>query len=289
MATAMQPMMATGIATKSRLHPTFRAALPACTPPQLGSSPRFLQRVFIYPVRVDLMTSTRPLRPIAAFAAIVTAGALTVGCSTSSKMAAPSRTDAASGEPTFENTYPAFQPLNDDAELHVPNSANEDEPAGPEPTLPDPASNQAEDQAQQPDTQAQSAQGPQLGTGQHRTDQGTKMATYNSLSGQLPEGEANGALVNVHGTPATVCQMGDGYNIAFVMAGANTSCDFARSTAGRLMTLAPSSKDDLRTFIPAQVTVNSSVTQQNYSLSCNIDEHEVIRCTGGNNAEVLIV
>lgn len=238
------------------------------------------------------MTSTRAHRPIAAFAAIITAGVLTVGCSTSSEMAAPSRTDAASGEPTFENTYPAFQPLNDDAELHVPNAADEAAPDAPEPTLPDNAGNQPADQAQQPDTRAQNVQGADAAqpvTGQHQTAQAAQMATYNSLSGQLPQGDANGASVNVHGTPATVCQMGDGYNIAFVMAGANTSCDFARSTAGRLMTLAPSSKDDLRSFIPGQVTVNSSVTKQNYSLTCTIDEHEVIRCTGGNNAEVLIV
>ena len=207
-------------------------------------------------------------------------------------MAAPSRTDAASGEPTFENTYPAFQPLNDDAELHVPDSADEGAPDGPEPTLPDNAGNQPADQAQQPDTRAQNVQGAeaaQPAAGQHQTAQAAQMATYNSLSGQLPQGDANGASVNVHGTPATVCQMGDGYNIAFVMAGANTSCDFARSTAGRLMTLAPSSKDDLRSFIPGQVTVNSPITQQNYSLACQTDEHEVIRCTGGNNAEVLIV
>ena len=238
------------------------------------------------------MTSTRAHRPIAVFAAIITAGVLTVGCSTSSEMATPPTTDAASGEPTFENTYPAFQPLNDDAELHVPDSADEGAPSGPEPTLPGTAADEPASQAQQPDTQAQGVQGAQAGqpaTGQHQTAQTAKMATYNSLSRQLPQGEANGAAVNVHGTPATVCQMGDGYNIAFVMAGANTSCDFARSTAGRLMTLAPSSQDDLRAYIPTQVTVNSSVTQQNYSLTCNIDEHEVIRCTGGNNAEVLIV
>ncbi|WJY70349.1 MULTISPECIES: hypothetical protein [Corynebacterium] len=235
------------------------------------------------------MTSTRTLRPVAAFAAIATAGVLTVGCSTSSDMAASSGPGEVSGEPTFENTYPAFQPLNDDAELHVPNSADEGAPSGPEPTLPGTAADQPGGQPQQPDTQAQSVQGAQPGAGQHQTAQAAKMSTYNSLSGQLPQGEANGAAVNVHGTPATVCQMGDGYNIAFVMAGANTSCDFARSTAGRLMTLAPSSQDDLRAYIPAQVTVNSSVTQQNYSLTCNIDEHEVIRCTGGNSAEVLIV
>lgn len=238
------------------------------------------------------MTSTRAHRPIAAFAAIITAGVLTVGCSTSSEMVAPSRTDAASGEPTFENTYPAFQPLNDDAELHVPNTVDEAAPDGPEPTLPDNARDQPADQAQQPDTQAQSAQGAQAAqpaAGQRQTSQTAQTATYNSLSEQLPEGDANGTSVNVYGTPATVCQMGDGYNIAFVMAGANTSCDFARSTAGRLMTLAPGSKDDLRSFIPGQVTVNSPITLQNYSLTCQTDEHEVIRCTGGNNAEVLIV
>lgn len=126
------------------------------------------------------MTSTRAHRPIAAFAAIITAGVLTVGCSTSSEMAAPSRTDAASGEPTFENTYPAFQPLNDDAELHVPNTVDEAAPDGPEPTLPDNASDQPADQAQQPDTQAQSAQGAQAAqpaAGQRQTSQTAQTAT----------------------------------------------------------------------------------------------------------------
>lgn len=221
------------------------------------------------------MTSTCALRYLVAFAAVAAAGTLTVGCSSSSDSAAPTDQNAASAEPTFENTFPAFQPLNDDAELHVPDSADEAAPDAPEPTMPASAG-------------AQAAQAAQPVTGQHQTAQAAQMATYNSLSEQLPKGNANGARVDVHGTPATVCQMGDGYNIAFVMAGANTSCDFARSTAGRLMTLAPSSKEDLRSYIPPQVTVNSPVTQQNYTLTCNIDEHEVIRCTGGNNAEVLI-
>ena len=153
------------------------------------------------------MTSTRSLRPVAVFAAIATAGVLTVGCSTSSDMAASSGPGEVSGEPTFENTYPAFQPLNDDAELHVPDSADEGAPSGPEPTMPGTAADQPASQPQQPDTQAQGVQGAQPGAGQHQTTQAAKMATYNSLSGQLPQGEANGAAVNVHGTPATVCQI----------------------------------------------------------------------------------
>ena len=70
-------------------------------------------------------------RFLTALTAVAAAGLLAAGCSSNTtETAAPASPPATSEvtEPSFKNTYPAFQPLKDDSHAEVP--------AGPEPTVP---------------------------------------------------------------------------------------------------------------------------------------------------------
>lgn len=236
------------------------------------------------------MTSTKTRRPLAAVAAIAATGLLAAGCSSSADTAAPTPSTAA--EPVFENTYPAFEPLNDGSHVPVPNTPEPTMP-GATPAIEDAGSTPAhkDEEAAQPGTQEAGMQddSPAQAPQSRQTIEAARIGSINHVFEQLPKDNPNGAKVNVHGTPATMCLMGDGYNITYVMAGEKTSCDFARSTAGRLMGFTPSSKEDLRRYMPAQLLVNSPVTGQDYTLACRIDDHEIVHCTGGDGAEVLIV
>ncbi|MCQ9677108.1 hypothetical protein [Corynebacterium sp. BF-R-2] len=236
------------------------------------------------------MTSTKTRRPFAALAAVAAAGLLAAGCSSSADVASPTLSTAA--EPAFENTYPAFEPLNDDSQVRVPNTPKPTMP-GAAPAVEGPSSIPVDNDGQAaqhiPQQAGVQATNPAQEPNSRQTIEAARVGSINHVFEQLPKDKPNGAKVNVHGTPATMCLMGDGYNITYVMAGENTSCDFARSTAGRLMGSTPSPKEDLRRYMPAQILVNSPVTHQDYNLACHIDDHEVVRCTGGNGAEVLIV
>lgn len=221
-----------------------------------------------------------------ALAAVAAAGLMAAGCSSQPDTAAsPSSAAPAQGSTT---SYPAFRPLNDDSEVPVP---SEEEPAAPQPTVPGAAGGanpdtqpQQVEQAQQ-GQQGQQGQQPQEAT-QHQTNEAAREATMDHIYGQHPK---NGATINVYGTQAQVCLMGDGYHIGITMAAPNTSCDFAETATRTLLNFAPGSRVDLRHYVPANITVNSPITQKDYDLSCRVDEHEIIRCTGGDNAEVLIV
>ncbi|MDO5031487.1 hypothetical protein [Corynebacterium sp.] len=218
----------------------------------------------------------KPTRVMTTLAALALGAGTAAACST-----APENTTA---EPSFENTYPAFEPLQKEGQADVPDR--------PEPSMnQDAGQHDAGEGADQSPAQQQAT----AGGGQadqyieHNTNQDVKLANYDELSSQIPQGKASGFDVNLKGTKATVCLMGDGYGITFVMAGKNTSCEFAETTARTLMGNAPSSKSDLRNFVPPQLNATSPVTNKAYNLSCSIDENEVIRCTGGNDAEVLIL
>lgn len=241
-------------------------------------------------------TPSSARRFLTALTAVATAGLLTTGCSsTTTETAAPATAPATSeaAEPSFKNTYPAFKPLNDDSHVEVP--------AGPEPTIPGGSAPEGQAgaqpqaaQQQAPQTTPPHLQGVEPGQyvmppGSRKTIESARIGSLNHIHEQLPENQINGAKVDVFGTPATMCQTGDGYNITYVLAGPNTSCDFARSTAGHLMGLTYSSLEDLRGYVPPQISVTSPVTQQTYNLACKTDDREIIRCTGGNNAEIMIV
>ena len=226
------------------------------------------------------MSSSRPSRMFTALAAVAAAGLMAAGCSSQPDTAAsPSSAAPAQGSTT---SYPAFRPLNDDSEIPVP---SEEEPAAPQPTMPGAAGGANPDTKPHQALQAQQGQQPQAAT-QHQTNESAREATMDHIYGQHPK---NGATVNVYGTQAQVCLMGDGYHIGITMAAPNTSCDFAETATRTLLNFAPGSRVDLRHYVPANITVNSPITQKDYDLSCRVDEHEIIRCTGGDNAEVLIV
>lgn len=238
-------------------------------------------------------TPSSARRFLTALTAVAAAGLLATGCSssTTTETAAPATSKAT--EPSFKNTYPAFKPLNDDAHVDVP--------AGPEPTIPGGPAPEGQAgaqpqaaQQQAPQTTPPHLQGVEPGQyvmppGSRKTIESARIGSLNHIHEQLPENQINGAKVDVFGTPATMCQTGDGYNITYVLAGPNTSCDFARSTAGHLMSLTTSSLEDLRGYVPPQISVTSPVTHQTYNLACRTDDREIIRCTGGNNAEIMIV
>ena len=253
-------------------------------------------------------TPSSARRFLTALTAVAAAGLLATGCSSSAttETAAPANAPATSeaAEPSFKNTYPAFKPLNDDSHVEVP--------AGPEPTIPGGSAPEGQAGAQPQAAQQQGAQQPQaaqqqtpqatpphlqgvepgqyvMPPGSRKTIESARIGSLNHIHEQLPENQINGAKVDVFGTPATMCQTGDGYNITYVLAGPNTSCDFARSTAGHLMSLTISSLEDLRGYVPPQISVTSPVTHQTYNLACRTDDREIIRCTGGNNAEIMIV
>lgn len=249
-------------------------------------------------------TPSSARRFLTALTAVATAGLLATGCSssTNTETAAPATSEAK--EPSFKNTYPAFKPLNDDAHVDVPAGPEPTIPAGPAPegqagaqpqsAQPQGAQEQQAAQQQAPQSTPPHLQGVEPGQyvtppGSRKTIESARIGSINHIHEQLPANQINGAKVDVFGTPATVCQTGDGYNITYVLAGPNTSCDFARSTAGHLMGLTISSLEDLRGYVPPQISVTSPVTQQTYNLACKTDDREIIRCTGGNNAEVMIV
>ncbi|WP_246819127.1 hypothetical protein [Corynebacterium sp. HMSC072A04] len=216
-------------------------------------------------------TPSSARRFLTALTAVAAAGLLAAGCSsTTTETAAPDTAPATSEatEPSFKNTYPAFQPLKDDSHAEVP--------AGPEPTVPGGSAPEGQAGAQQQGAQQQAAQrqAPQttpphlqgvepgqyvMPPGSRKTIESARIGSINHIHEQLPEKQINGAKVDVFGTPATVCQTGDGYNITYILAGPNTSCDFARSTAGHLMGLTISSLEDLRGYVPPQISVTSPV------------------------------
>lgn len=248
-------------------------------------------------------TPSSARRFLTALTAVATAGLLATGCSsTTTETAAPATSEAA--EPSFKNTYPAFKPLNDDSHVEVP--------AGPEPTIPGGSAPEGQAGAQPQAAQQQGAQQPQaaqqqapqttpphlqgvepgqyvMPPGSRKTIESARIGSLNHIHEQLPEGKLHGAQVDVFGTPGTMCLTGDGYNITYVLAGPNTSCEFALATTYHLMDLTISSLEDLRGYVPPQTYVTSPVTNQTYKLACKTDDREIIRCTGGNNAEIMIV
>lgn len=252
-------------------------------------------------------TPSSARRFLTALTAVATAGLLATGCSsTTTETAAPATAPATSeaAEPSFKNTYPAFKPLNDDSHVEVP--------AGPEPTIPGGSAPEGQAGAQPQAAQQQGAQQPQaaqqqapqttpphlqgvepgqyvMPPGSRKTIESARIGSLNHIHEQLPEGKLHGAQVDVFGTPGTMCITGDGYNITYVLAGPNTSCEFALATTYHLMDLTISSLEDLRGYVPPQTYVTSPVTNQTYKLACKTDDREIIRCTGGNNAEIMIV
>lgn len=199
-------------------------------------------------------------------ATIALAGGFTAACS-------PAPSDHPSpAEPSFNNSFEELKALQQTNGASVPDA--------PQPTL-DP--NAPQTVAQQATPQG----GGQENANNHVTDQDARQNLIDSLGVQA--GDAPGTKVTVNGTPSEMCMMGDGYHINFLMAGPNTSCDFAKETTSALINATPSPAEDLRGYIPGSLNVASPVTGKTYQMSCNVAENALITCKGGNNATIFIV
>lgn len=198
------------------------------------------------------------------FAAIALAGAFAVGCSPApSEQASPS-------EPSFGGNFEDLKALQQPQKAQVSKA--------PQPTLgQEPTGGQAEEHSEARSGSNES----------HQRNPEARLALLNTI--QIPDGQSEGFSVDVAGTPAEMCMMGNGYGISFVMAGANTSCDFAKATGSALINATPSPDENLRDYMPSSVQVSSPVTGKTYDMSCSISDNELITCTGGADAKVLIL
>lgn len=205
-------------------------------------------------------------RLLLTLATIALAGGFTAACS-------PAPSDHPTpAEPSFNNSFEELKALQQTNGASVPDA--------PQPTL-DP-------NAPQPVAQQATPQGGgQEDANNHVTDQNARQNLIDSLGVQA--GDAPGTKVTVNGTPSEMCMMGDGYRINFLMAGPNTSCDFAKETTSALINATPSPEDDLRGYIPGSLNVASPVTGKTYQMSCTVADNALITCKGGNNATVFIV
>ncbi|MDU3175626.1 MAG: hypothetical protein E6689_09445 [Corynebacterium striatum] len=205
-------------------------------------------------------------RLLLTLATIALTGGFTAACS-------PAPSDHPTpAEPSFNNSFEELKALQQTNGASVPDA--------PQPTL-DP--NAPQTVAQQATPQG----GGQENANNHATDQNARQNLIDSLGVQA--GDAPGTKVTVNGTPSEMCMMGDGYRINFLMAGPNTSCDFAKETTSALINATPSPEDDLRGYIPGSLNVASPVTGKTYQMSCTVAENALITCKGGNNATVFIV
>ncbi|MCK6159795.1 hypothetical protein [Corynebacterium simulans] len=205
-------------------------------------------------------------RLLLTLATIALTGGFTAACS-------PAPSDHPTpAEPSFNNSFEELKALQQTNGASVPDA--------PQPTL-DP--NAPQTVAQQATPQG----GGQENANNHATDQNARQNLIDSLGVQA--GDAPGTKVTVNGTPSEMCMMGDGYRINFLMAGPNTSCDFAKETTSALINATPSPEDDLRGHIPGSLNVASPVTGKTYQMSCTVAENALITCKGGNNATVFIV
>lgn len=119
-------------------------------------------------------------------------------------------------------------------------------------------------------------------------DDGT--ALRQEIINQNPGEQTTGFPLNVEGRSATMCTMGNGYGIGFVMSGnGQTSCEFANAVGASLIHQAGDLSTDMRGILPATVTATSPATNEAYDMSCATQARGLIVCNGGNAAEVLIV
>lgn len=115
-------------------------------------------------------------------------------------------------------------------------------------------------------------------------------ALRQEIINQNPGEQATGFPVTVEGRTATMCTMGNGYGIGFVMSGnGQTSCEFANAVGAALIHQAADPSTDMRGILPATVTATSPATNEAYDMSCATQARGLIVCNGGNAAEVLIV
>lgn len=97
-----------------------------------------------------------------------------------------------------------------------------------------------------------------------------------------PAGLQPGQAVVAHGQAATMCRMGNGFGVGFIVAGQGTPCGVADATAGALFHgHAPS--ENVRSFVPVTVTLPADTPGGADSMRCEAIAGDGIRCAGVNN------
>ncbi|MGP5497909.1 hypothetical protein [Corynebacterium flavescens] len=143
---------------------------------------------------------------------------------------------------------------------------------------------------QAPDTGAAGAENPVLEQSlgaPAAADDGTGLRE--EIKSAVPGDQAAGFPVSVEGRAATMCTMGNGYGIGFIMSGnGQTSCGFANAVGAALIAQAGQPSASLRSMLPMTVTTTSPATNEAYDMSCTTQARGLIVCSGGNSAEVLI-
>lgn len=86
----------------------------------------------------------------------------------------------------------------------------------------------------------------------------------------------------------TVCVYGDGYGTNLVVAGPNTSCDFATEVFNKQTEGLNATHDNIRDNLQPNIQATSSATGKTYDVSCGTQSDGVVVCTGGDNAKIYI-
>ena len=95
-----------------------------------------------------------------------------------------------------------------------------------------------------------------------------------------------GDTFTIDGQPTELCVHGDGYGLNVVTAGANTSCEFAKSVMTATTGDTDPTQDNVRNSMPQTVRAGSPATSQAYDMDCSVDHRNLITCVGGDNAVV---
>lgn len=211
---------------------------------------------------------------------------LALGACSSTSQNASGPTSATSA-PSAENSTPAAETPGEQQAINgfdaLRQQGSDSMAHAPQPTLGE----------QAPDTGAAGAAGTEnpvleqsLGA-PAAADDGTGLRE--EIMSAVPGDQAAGFPVSVEGRAATMCTMGNGYGIGFIMSGnGQTSCEFANAVGAALIAQAGQPSASLRSMLPMTVTATSPATNEAYDMSCTTQARGLIVCSGGNSAEVLI-
>jgi len=90
------------------------------------------------------------------------------------------------------------------------------------------------------------------------------------------------------GEEMTVCVYGDGYRTNLVVAGPNTSCEFATEVFHQQTDGLNATADNIRDNLKPNIQATSPATGQTYDVSCGTQGDGVVACSGGNDARIYI-
>ncbi|MDO5029538.1 MAG: hypothetical protein Q4E11_03010 [Corynebacterium sp.] len=97
-----------------------------------------------------------------------------------------------------------------------------------------------------------------------------------------------GTTFTAGGEELTVCVFGDGYGTNLVVAGPNTSCEFATEVFNQQTEGLNASADNIRDNLKPNIQATSPTTGKTYDVSCGSQADGVVECSGGNDARIYI-